>query len=90
MTETTPGYGLRVVLLRLLTRPDVGALNGQKNVALVVDDGVHKNVVQDATKECAYDLSGKGCSRREFSVCELKSFQLAWLGIHLGGEVRVH
>lgn len=36
-----PGDGLRVVLLGLLAGPDVGAFDGEEDVALVVDDGVH-------------------------------------------------
>lgn len=68
MAETAPSYGLGVVLLRLLSGPDVGPLDGQKNVALVVDNGIHQDVVQDASKECAYDLSGEGRSWRKLSV----------------------
>ena len=43
--ETTPSDCLGVVLLRLLARPDVGAFDREEDGALVIDNGVHEDVV---------------------------------------------
>lgn len=68
MRETTPSDGLRVVLLWLLSGPDVSALNGKKNIALVVDDTVHEHKVQNRADQCSNDLCGEGSPWRELGV----------------------
>lgn len=68
MRETTPSDGLRVVLLWLLSGPDVCALNGKKNVALVVDDTVHEHEVKNRADQCSDNLCGEGSPWRELGV----------------------
>ena len=56
----TPGDGQRVVLLHVLTRPDIGALGGFQDVGLSTDDGLHHDVVEDGADDATKDLEGKG------------------------------
>lgn len=62
--KSAPGYGLRVVLLDVLAGPDVGALDGEEDIALVVDNGDHHDIVEDGTNHSSDHLSGESGSRR--------------------------
>jgi len=55
----TPGDGQRVVLLHVLTGPDVGALGGFQDVGLSADDGLHHDVVEDGTDDATKNLEGE-------------------------------
>lgn len=54
-----PGYGEGVVLLDVLTGPDVGAFDGGKDVELVCHDGLHHHVVEDGADDGSEHLCGK-------------------------------
>lgn len=62
-----PCDGLGVVVLHVLAGPDVGGL-AEENVALVLDDGVHHDPVQDGADDGAEDLGGKSGARWELGV----------------------
>ena len=49
LAERTPGDGLRVVRLDLLTRPDVRALHIKQDFALRCDDDPHDDEVEQGT-----------------------------------------
>lgn len=62
--KSAPGNGLRVVLLDVLAGPDIGALDGEEDIALVVDNGDHHDVVEDGTNHSSDHLSGESGPRR--------------------------
>lgn len=43
--QSSPCNCLRVVLLRLLSWPDIGTFDRQEDVSLIVNDGVHQNYI---------------------------------------------
>lgn len=75
MRQPAPGDRLRVILLRLLAAPYVGAFDAEEDVALVVDDGVHEDEVEDGAEEGADGLCEEGGSWGEFGV--LGDFEVA-------------
>jgi len=64
VTCDTPGNGKGVVLLDVLTRPDVGALDGGQDSKLVVNNALHHDVVEDCANNAAEYLSREGALRR--------------------------
>jgi len=65
---TAPCDGLGVVGLHVLAGPDVGSFDGEEDVALVVDDGVHHDPVEDGTDDGTEDLGREGGAGWEFGV----------------------
>lgn len=51
--EAAPGDGLRVVGLWALAGLDVGAFDGDEDLALVFGDGVHEDIGEDAADDCS-------------------------------------
>ena len=51
VSEGTPGDGIRVVRLDLLSRPDVGTLDIEKNRTLRRDNDFHNDIVQQTALE---------------------------------------
>ena len=97
--ETSPGDGLRVVLLNVLTRPylyeesvipwfseagDLQAIikepyicsfDGKKDIALVVDNGCHHDIVENGTDYGSHHLCGEGALRTELCIlCQLQVY----------------
>ena len=48
---------LGVVLLGLLSTPDVCSFHGEQDFSLVIDDAIHDDVVEDRAEECSGCLS---------------------------------
>ena len=46
VARDAPGNGESIVLLHVLTRPDIRSLNGSENLILVVDDADHHDIVE--------------------------------------------
>lgn len=65
---TTPGDCLGVVRLHVLARPDVGSLDAEENLALVTDNGVHHDPVEDCSDAGANHLSSKASPWWKFCV----------------------
>ena len=66
--ERAPGDGLRVVLLHVLSRPDVGAFDREQDLPLVRDDGHHHYVVEDGADDRTDQLDGEGDPRGQLGV----------------------
>jgi len=73
--ESSPSNGLRVERLNLLSRPNVGTLNREKDFTLVVDDRFHDDELEDSSDDGTDDLSSEGSTRRKLGV--LTEFEIA-------------
>lgn len=67
---------LRVVLLGLLTTPDVRSLDREQDFFLVVDDAVQEDAVEDCSEERAECLGDERRTGRELSVLVLRDFEV--------------
>jgi hypothetical protein len=62
-----------IVLLGLLTRPNVGTFDRQKNLSLIGDNVVHHDIIENSTNESADHLHGESDTRGQVTVLsELK------------------
>ena len=77
-----PSNGKSVELLNVLTGPDVGALDGQKNWSLILDNGYHHKPIEDSTDHATSNLN-KECTpwwqMRILSQLEIAGKQLTLL-----------
>lgn len=64
----------RIILLGLLTRPDIGALDREENLSLVGDDLIHHDIVEDRTDYSANHLHGECNARGQVAV--LRKFEI--------------
>ena len=85
MAKTTPGDGLRIILLWLLTRPNIRSLDRKKNFTLIGNNRVHQDwmdvniatqmlddsltVVQHRSEKGTDNLGSECGARRKLSVC---------------------
>lgn len=83
--ERSPCDGLRVERLNLLSRPNVGTLNGEEDLALVVDDRLHDDELKDGADDGTDALNAEGGTRRKFGV--LTHLQVAGEGKGLSARV---
>lgn len=67
-SQTTPRYGTRVECLGVLTTPNVGTLRTEKNVTLILDNGKHNNIVQQAAHNSTDNLSSEDSPRWNLEV----------------------
>ncbi len=63
MREPAPCYGLGIILLRLLARPNIRTLDGEQNFPLIVNDTVH----QSCGEELKVSLGQRRCTRGEWT-----------------------
>lgn len=74
--RTAPSHRLGIVSLYILTRPDVGALNGQQNVAPIIHNAVHHNPIEHRASTCSKNLRKEGCSGWKLCIlCQLEVAQ---------------
>ena len=78
----------RVELLHILSRPNVGALDGLEDVELVLHDAQHHNVVEQGADDAADGLEGEGGFGGKLDVlCQLEVAQEQdALGLAVVGE----
>jgi hypothetical protein len=89
-----PGNGQGIELLDILTRPDVGAFDGQKERRLIFDNRQHDAVVQEGADDAANNLDDVCASRGQMDV--LSELQVSCQDLSLSesvegvaGEVKV-
>lgn len=57
-----------VVLLGLLTRPNVGTFHRQKNLPLIGNDAVHHDIVENGTNESSNHLHSESDTRGQVTI----------------------
>lgn len=61
------------LLLHVLARPNVGALDAGKDISLVSHNTLHHDVVEDGADDAAQHLGGEcGLGRQVCKLCELE------------------
>ena len=83
--ERTPGHGLRVEGLDLLAGPNVRTLGVEQDLALVRDDLLHDNELQDRAHAGPEALNDKAGDWRQFGV--LRHLEIAREGEALSAGV---
>ena len=66
--ECSPGDGLRVEGLNLLTRPNVGTLNIEEDFSLGRDNGFHDDQLEDGSDDGTNALNSESGTRRKLGV----------------------
>lgn len=67
-TERAPRNRVRVIALCILAGPQTRTGDGEERGSLGVDDGEHRDVVEDCTDDCASHLHAEGHARRQLAV----------------------
>ena len=83
--ERAPRHGLRVERLDLLAGPDVRALGVEQDFALIRNDLLHYDELQNCADDRAEDLYGQTSDRGKF--CVLRELQIAREGEALRARV---